>query len=76
MTYSSLIFIFISACLCSWLAERKHRNIALWGFLGLFFNVIALLIILCLPSLYFKLDLSAGTLTDSEFLKMHKRAAR
>ncbi len=43
---------FISACIigaaCSYIASTKNRNELLWFFLGVFFHVIALTIILIL----------------------------
>ena len=38
------------AVLCAWFADRKGRNVALWGVIGFVIGVIALVIIAVLPS--------------------------
>lgn len=37
---------FVSGAFCAWWAQQTRRNAWLWFFLGLFFNVITLLVLL------------------------------
>ena len=63
-----------SAVLCMIIAESKRRNDARWFFLGLFFGVFALILILALPSLEGRKALAYKTDKICQFCAQQIRA--
>jgi hypothetical protein len=55
---ASVIFvrIFFFAILCSHFAGKKNHNRNTWFFVGLFFGLLGLIIVACLPYKYFESD--------------------
>ena len=50
--YTTLLFVgLICGIVCAFLANSKGRNVIGWLFIGLFFGIFGLILILCLPNL-------------------------
>jgi cell division protein FtsW (lipid II flippase) len=46
----SLIWTIVAVCVCVYMARNKGRSALGWGIFGFFFSLIAIIILLLLPS--------------------------
>lgn len=83
-----LVAWFVPIFLCVWLAKKKGKDTVIWAILGLFFGLIAFLILAILPTGDQKGDATtdmvatlkglgelraSGTLTEEEFQEQKKK---
>lgn len=65
----ALLILLVFATICAFVANSKGRNIFGWFFLGFFFPLIAIILLICLPNLNAERDYRLGQDRENRMLR-------